>query len=1028
MINGKQTTQILADHLKDDATIMKDFGVICGFIGTITLAPTATPAVILAGVLVAAGAAISAGARIRERFARDDSEQVAKLPHTYDRFKVLFYTQCQISYFEALRASAGFEEAIAAQGGDLDLDIERLKNHFITYAAQLTEAEVRFHYSIDPTQGSIPLYSQYTHWLTATLYTLLPHSHLTNSEAGYGHRPAAPVIAHEVEKDARVRLRVALAQDDPASNWMRNYLAIDLQTDTLNKVVDIESKLDVLQGTLSEWTKPGLADNDRRKTLWDDYRSVLRGLPNQKESMYNENFGVSEVFILPQVAYRRTGASGQTEQTETPPHVGTLLAALVSTRVPGDDLVFICGGPGSGKSTLCRMLAAELAKRDELHPVFLKLRRCKEGEDISQFIEDSLRREGVINRLSDLRCIPNLTLILDGFDEIVLASQSRLRHLFTVLVDDLRTGSLRNARVVVSGRDTLFREGKGLPRGSHIVQVLPFNPQQVAAWSKKWRTLHLSGAGGNFSPEILLRQSEGTGNALAELATWPLTLHLLARLHTSGLFSMSGDSRESATTVEKAYLYRGILHETASRQLEQVSGQGRLEPERMRKFLRGVALEMYQRSIDSMAVQDVIPIAHMFFSDVSDDVAMSELAEIAIVNSPEIQKGEDTGFEFVHKSFAEFLAAESLGQIIEEVCHRVPDIAGVQVWHRNEREAAALWARHFSVRVLSPEVQEMMEPILGVFVDFSRRTMVSDTVETDVVTKGLYRVLDRCSEMYQLYTSHDASMFESLYTGEKSSQHRASADPLLRLACFGVNIIILGTAAAQRLCLLGEDVSFDFEPHDGAFWSWIMQVHAGGIHIHGDFAKRVYAGGSFGKETGVRDSDFPIEIGLLAEIPGYQSENRSALNKFLTDTEDVLSRLIVLVQLISSSPSPSRKEEGRRKIRRGRRDISHFCDHVAKRVEDMWGELEDTLSHTGAWCESKDMMAHRMTLRKNMDSTLYDLSEEHSPKQIQQMIRRISSSYCGLESRPGWSPFDDIRSPKMDRNLRRLREIVEEDE
>jgi len=76
----------------------------------------------------------------------------------------------------------------------------------------------------------------------------------------------------------------------------------------------------------------------------------------------------------------------------------------------------------------------------------------KEGADIAAFVEESLRNLGLIDRLADLRALPNLVLILDGFDELVMASRSRLRHFFNVLSEELGTGPLRSARAIVSGR------------------------------------------------------------------------------------------------------------------------------------------------------------------------------------------------------------------------------------------------------------------------------------------------------------------------------------------------------------------------------------------------------------------------------------------------------------------------------------------------------------------------------------------------------------------------------------------------
>ena len=329
----------------------------------------------------------------------------------------------------------------------------------------------------------------------------------------------------------------------------------------------------------------------------------------------------------------------------------------VSTRVSGDDLIILCGGPGSGKSTLCRMVASELAGGNEYHPVFLRLRRAKEGAEIKGFIEDFLREEGLILRLADLRQVPNLVLILDGFDELVAASRSRLRHFFNVLQEDVSAGPLKAARVIVSGRDTLFPNGEGLPYGSHVISLLPFDKNRVTLWGKKWRALHAGGPGSSFHPENFIDEPPAVKpKPLHHLVSWPLTLHLVARVHTAGQLTVGG---KDVKEVPKAYLYRSILAETATRQTNQVTAStGRFEPRKMRDFLRSLAWEMYTRSTDTLDPADVTQLIAKVDAKAGEN-DLAELADTAVLNSPELKKGEETGFEFVHKSFSEYLVAEN---------------------------------------------------------------------------------------------------------------------------------------------------------------------------------------------------------------------------------------------------------------------------------------------------------------------------------------------------------------------------------
>jgi hypothetical protein len=87
--------------------------------------------------------------------------------------------------------------------------------------------------------------------------------------------------------------------------------------------------------------------------------------------------------------------------------------------------------------------------------------------------------------LADLGTVPNIVLILDGFDELVMASRSKLREFFNALKEDLSTGPLRRAKAIISGRDTLFPNGVGLPIGAHVISLVPFDRERIAAWGEK---------------------------------------------------------------------------------------------------------------------------------------------------------------------------------------------------------------------------------------------------------------------------------------------------------------------------------------------------------------------------------------------------------------------------------------------------------------------------------------------------------------------------------------------------------------
>lgn len=500
-----------------------------------------------------------------------------------------------------------------------------------------------------------------------------------------------------------------------AAEEVRSYLNYDQQQAQRNVVVDDVHGLSV---ALQNWLHTNDTLSDRRKQKWQAYRQTLSRLPDEKSTMFDESFGVRKVFVQPVATYKVAGVKSTSDAPVA--DVAGLIGTLISDRIQGDDLILLAGGPGSGKSTLCRVLAAELAANVEVHPVFLRLRRLQESHDIRGFIESYLQSIGLIDRVADLAIVPNLVLILDGFDELVMASRTKLREFFNALQEDLSTGPLRRAKAIVSGRDTLFPKGQGLPTGAHVISLQPFDRSRIAAWGAKWREQHSRDTAKSFYPENLVGKGKSRGQSsspLEHLVSWPLTLHLVARAHTSGSIDLKPDN---ADQVEKAVLYRSIVADTALRQDQQAGGQGRLNTQQMRKFVQAIAWEMYNTGREALDVSEGLPILRSILPGATES-DLNELAEVTIVNQPELTKGEETGFEFVHKSFSEYFAAETIATKIEEACFQVAQWGGEDdTWRMSATEAISSLASLFAVRLLTAEVQEMLEPMLDDFLAFMK--------------------------------------------------------------------------------------------------------------------------------------------------------------------------------------------------------------------------------------------------------------------------------------------------------------------
>ncbi len=891
-INAKTTQETLSERFEKDGKLLGDVSCLVAFAAAAGSGEPLSMAAGLALVLKTAGGAVSAGANIvRRLMGGAPKEESAPFP-PYDQFRTLFYVTCQKCFIEALNDSLtkaqlkGSEQKVQAELKPKEA--KELREQLKLQIANLYEAEVTYLFCVEPLGGDVPLYEAFERWTCGVL-----------SYYGFS-APDAHKIAEESNKEARKRFTVFLAGKNDAAEWMRNYLALTRQQETSARLV---TDLAAIRETLARWTDSGSALRESQKEAWQVYRRSLAELPDLKETMFSEQFGVRKVFVQPCVVYHVRGAEGYAGEPHAVPDLGRLFGALISSRVSGEDLVILCGGPGSGKSTLCRVMASELAKDPTIHPVFLRLRRVKEGAEIGQFIEESLEKHGLISRLADLRDIPNLVLILDGFDELVMASRARLRHFFNVLREDLSAGPLRNARAIVSGRDTLFPRGEGLPTGSHVLSLQPFDKLRVKAWGTKWRLLHKSGPGNTFHPEEFIdeEQEQEPKPPLHHLVSWPLTLHLVARVHTAGKLEVRA---KAAKKIEKAYLYRSILAETSHRQAEQTEGTGRLDPKKMRDFLRALAWEMHSRSIDSMDPSEVMPILKRFYPD-RNEQDLAELAEVAVVNSPELTKGEETGFEFVHKSFAEFLVGERFADLVEKVAFKAPEYGSDELtWRMSEQDAARELAPMFGIRLMPDEVQEMLEPMLGCFAPFSKGERVDEVVGAAARRDGLIRIVDRFESVFaDFLRGGSLEIVARLASG--NSRLRS---PLEAYANYCAGILMIGTAASRQLRQFDgkskQHRFFSGEPFKGAFWRCLCILAAGGISLDDVLADRLLDGMQVtptADSPPPNDLESPLRLGFLNRAEGYKTTIGDHLARCLRYTfglEQILFAFQFIVQAL----------------------------------------------------------------------------------------------------------------------------------
>ena len=425
--------------------------------------------------------------------------------------------------------------------------------------------------------------------------------------------------------------------------------------------------------------------------------------------------------------------------------------------------------------------------------------------------------------------------------------------------------------------------------GAHVISLQPFDKSRIAAWGSKWRQQHSRDRAKSFYPENLVQQDGRRGQKatpLEHLVSWPLTLHLVARAHTSGSIDLKP---ENANQVEKAVLYRSIVADTALRQDEQAGGRGRLNPQQMRRFVQAIAWEMYSTGREALDVSEGLPILRGILPEATES-DLAELADVTIVNQPELTRGEETGFEFVHKSFSEYFAAETIAIRVEEVCFKVAQWGGdEEAWRMSVSEATSTLARLFAVRLLTIEVQEMLSPMLDDFRLFLEGKSSLRVPEPEAISASLQNKLLRFEELMQEFSG--GGLLREVASAARSS--RLVTNELESFGNFASALLFVAVALVGRLNGKTENSDRMVRVAAPTLIRLIHIVLAGEIPIDWTFSERALVhidarrGGRDKTElhfppipptllVGVRGLDSPLEDAVIAldnQLASVEVEN-----------------------------------------------------------------------------------------------------------------------------------------------------------
>lgn len=443
------------------------------------------------------------------------------------------------------------------------------------------------------------------------------------------------------------------------------------------------------------------------------YRTELSRLG--REPIFDEAFGIERLFVDLHVSVYRPEAP---EQERWERCAEKLMPTVLSSLDDLQRVIFIEGGPGTGKSSFCKLLASRLArdKSTPYYPLFIRLRDPAVKPSVDNFqemFEKALADKGFSIDTEFLRK-RRFLFILDGFDELVISGGTRvnLRNFFHSLKEFQKKcsgGGTWQHKIVVTGRPMAIENPvQDIPESFQRLRIEPLGQKQLLEWLGNWgkvrgqqaaqrlkRALEQGGCLGKPKD----RASKNTGEGLQIIARQTLLLYLIAKLDEDGHLTPELIQSEHPTTLYKAVV-NWICGRTGDRQ--DWRNLTREDQKSLRRGLQAAGLAIFHSGREHVGMDRVRSVLK------GDSKVLSFLEHGGTALLASFYFTEAAGaVEFSHKSFGEYLAAEAMLETLKKIGRTLDGEYLLEL-----EQAARDWYGTFGARALTKEVALMLRDLL----------------------------------------------------------------------------------------------------------------------------------------------------------------------------------------------------------------------------------------------------------------------------------------------------------------------------
>ncbi len=475
-----------------------------------------------------------------------------------------------------------------------------------------------------------------------------------------------------------------------------------------------------------------------RMGKWRRYSAWLQ--LQAEERVFLEAFSLSKVYIPPRAYWeekkrddRKDRSTGAAERKIK--HVLDLTTELEGwfDRADKEDaLRVICGDPGCGKSSFAKVFAARIANRDTVPVLFVPLHRYDVERDLRSGLRTfvSYDRDLPQDPLDPEKGDPRLLVIFDGLDE--LAQQGKtgrelVEDFLVKLGQELPNFNNRRTRlqILVTGRElVVIANDRYLRRPGQVLHFLPYylpkeereqdykGPRRLLKVDqrKEWWQKYGSAKGKRLRgiPKALDTEE------LREITSQPLLNYLLALSYDRKRIDFSSETNLNCIYDD---LIDAIYERVWERHQKPVAGEfgkespwpsGRQHPslesgmdqEEFKRVLQEIAVSAWHNESRSTTASEVKKRCAeasldkcLTLMESAEDSGILRLFTAFYFRQSEGRRSGDPTFEFVHKSFGEYLVARRIVGLVAQIHKSIEQRFSDPEEGWTQKDALGRWAK-----------------------------------------------------------------------------------------------------------------------------------------------------------------------------------------------------------------------------------------------------------------------------------------------------------------------------------------------